>query len=275
MGKVLGKAVYERILVETEFSPVFLNILLGRLNQTDDLVHLDSVLYRSLMQMKRYMSRGGDVEDLGLFFEMTRTHNNGTILSTEPLIPNGSSIPVTNENLMMYIHRLANFKLNTEISRASRSFLQGFRDLIPVNWIRMFNPKELQLLIGGEDRVIDITNMKANVGYAGGFAESQPYIQEFWKIIGNMSSEQQQKFLKFVTSCPRSPLLGFEALNPRFGILKIPTHEQGDDPNLVSEKLPSAATCMNLLKLPQYSTIEKLREKLLYAIESNSGFELS
>ena len=275
MGKILGKAVYERILVETEFSPVFLNILLGRLNQTDDLVHLDSVLYRSLMQMKRYMSSGGNVEDLGLFFEVTRTYNDGTVLSTEPLIPNGSSIPVTNENVMMYIHRLANFKLNTEINRACKSFLRGFRDLIPVNWIRMFNPRELQLLIGGEDRVIDIANMKANVGYAGGFAESQPYIEEFWRIIGNMSSEQQQKFLKFVTSCPRSPLLGFEALNPRFGILKIPTHDQGDDPNFVSEKLPSAATCMNLLKLPQYSSIEKLKEKLLYAIESNSGFELS
>ncbi len=275
MGKILGKAVYERILVETEFSPVFLNVLLGRLNQTDDLVHFDSVLYRSLMQMKRYMSTGGNIEDLGLFFEVTRTHKDGTVLSTEPLIPNGSSIPVTNENAMMYIHRLANFKLNTEISGASKSFLQGFRDLIPVNWIRMFNPKELQLLIGGEDRVIDIANMKANVGYAGGFAESQPYIQEFWRFIGDMSSEQQQKFLKFVTSCPRSPLLGFEALNPRFGILKIPTHDQGDDPSAVSEKLPSAATCMNLLKLPQYSTVGKLKEKLLYAIESNSGFELS
>ena len=83
MGKILGKAVYERILVETEFSPVFLNILLGRVNQTDDLIHLDSALHRSLMQMKRYMSSGKSIEDLGLFFEVSRCLNDKSFLSTE------------------------------------------------------------------------------------------------------------------------------------------------------------------------------------------------
>jgi hypothetical protein len=32
---------------------------------------------------------------------------------------------------------------------------------------------------------------------------------------------------------------------------------------------------MNLLKLPQYDTVEQLRERLLYAIRSKSGFDLS
>ncbi len=40
-------------------------------------------------------------------------------------------------------------------------------------------------------------------------------------------------------------------------------------------KLPSAATCMNLLKLPEYPNEHMLKEKLLYAIRSNSGFELT
>lgn len=32
---------------------------------------------------------------------------------------------------------------------------------------------------------------------------------------------------------------------------------------------------MNFLKLPPFKTDEEMREKLLYAIESESGFELS
>jgi len=32
---------------------------------------------------------------------------------------------------------------------------------------------------------------------------------------------------------------------------------------------------MNLLKLPEYTNIETLKEKVLYAIQSNAGFELS
>ena len=37
----------------------------------------------------------------------------------------------------------------------------------------------------------------------------------------------------------------------------------------------AAATCMNLLKLPEYSNPLVLREKLVYAIEAQAGFELS
>lgn len=41
------------------------------------------------------------------------------------------------------------------------------------------------------------------------------------------------------------------------------------------DKLPTAATCMNLLKLPLYDDTETLRRKLIYAINCGAGFELS
>ena len=41
------------------------------------------------------------------------------------------------------------------------------------------------------------------------------------------------------------------------------------------DRLPSASTCMNLLKLPEYLDDDTMREKLLYAVESGAGFELS
>lgn len=40
-------------------------------------------------------------------------------------------------------------------------------------------------------------------------------------------------------------------------------------------RLPSASTCFNLLKLPNYRRADTLRMKLLYAISANAGFELS
>lgn len=41
-------------------------------------------------------------------------------------------------------------------------------------------------------------------------------------------------------------------------------------------RLPSASTCFNMLKLPNYRRAGTLRDKLLYAIRNNtSGFELS
>ena len=41
------------------------------------------------------------------------------------------------------------------------------------------------------------------------------------------------------------------------------------------DRLPSASTCMNILKLPQYKDIDTLKARLVYAIESEAGFELS
>jgi hypothetical protein len=41
------------------------------------------------------------------------------------------------------------------------------------------------------------------------------------------------------------------------------------------DRLPSASTCFNTLKLPNYRRKDTLRTKLLYAITSNAGFELS
>lgn len=64
-------------------------------------------------------------------------------------------------------------------------------------------------------------------------------------------------------------------MNPRFGIQQVPAWSPGQDPLCTAPRLPSAATCMNLLKLPVYRNREELRQKLLYAIDSHSGFELS
>jgi ubiquitin-protein ligase E3 C len=41
------------------------------------------------------------------------------------------------------------------------------------------------------------------------------------------------------------------------------------------ERLPTASTCLNLLKLPQFKDEDTLKDKLLYAIQSGAGFELS
>lgn len=57
-----------------------------------------------------------------------------------------------------------------------------------------------------------------------------------------------------------------QELHPVFCI-----HNGGSD----LERLPTASTCMNLLKLPEFCDQNLMRNKLLYAIESSSGFELS
>ena len=133
----------------------------------------------------------------------------------------------------------------------------------------IFSPPEVQVLLSGmSSDALDIQDLKQNTKYSGGYLESLDLnIQRFWRVVEReMSEEQRRKLLRFVTLCERAPSLGFSSLNPPFTIQMVP----GDD-----TKLPSASTCFNTLKLPAYSSEGALKRKLIYAIESNSGFDLS
>lgn len=65
---------------------------------------------------------------------------------------------------------------------------------------------------------------------------------------------------------------GFKALTPMFTVVCKPS-----EPPLTSDDyLPSVMTCVNYLKLPNYSTMEILRAKLSVATKEGQGaFHLS
>lgn len=41
------------------------------------------------------------------------------------------------------------------------------------------------------------------------------------------------------------------------------------------QRLPTASTCFNILKLPTYSSSKIMKEKLLQSIRARAGFDLS
>jgi len=125
------------------------------------------------------------------------------------------------------------------------------------------------MLICGSSHWLDVENLRSSVVYSGGYTETDSVIVYLWEVLRELTIEQQGAFLKFVTGCSRGPLLGFQQLHPRVCIQKAsPAGRAGD-------RLPTTSTCVNLLKLPPYETKSVLKEKLIYAISTNSGFHLS
>ncbi|XP_053982366.1 ubiquitin-protein ligase E3C [Hylaeus anthracinus] len=262
IGRILGKALYENLLVELPFAEFFLSKIVGRQSDVDvhHLASLDPIMYRNLLYLKSYK---GDVADLGLDF---------TILSDElgerrvdELKPSGANIPVTNHNRIEYIHLMADYKLNKQIRAQCYAFKQGIGNVVPLDWLQMFSNKELQVLISGAQIPVDVNDLKLHTNYTGGYAPNHPTITAFWKVVNEFSDQQKRQLLKFVTSCSRPPLLGFKELDPPFCIQQAGSVDH----------LPTSSTCMNLLKLPEFPDEKTLREKLLYAIQAGAGFELS
>lgn len=291
VGKMLGKAVYEGIVVDVPFASFFLSQMLGHhhsvfYSSVDELPSLDSEFYKNLTSIKRY---DGDVADLGL----TLSYDEDVMgqLVCHELVPGGKTIPVTDENKISYIHLMAHFRMHTQIKNQTAALISGFRSIIKPEWIRMFSTPELQRLISGDNAEIDLEDLKKHTVYYGGFHGSHRVIVWLWDILASdFTPDERAMFLKFVTSCSRPPLLGFAYLKPPFSIRCVEVSDDQDTGDTLGSvlrgfftirkrepggRLPTSSTCFNLLKLPNYSKKSVLREKLRYAISMNTGFELS
>ncbi|CAL8348040.1 unnamed protein product [Lota lota] len=291
VGKMLGKAMYEGIVVDVPFASFFLSQVLGHHHSSfyssiDELPSLDSEFYKNLTSIKRY---DGDVGDLGL----TLSYDEDVMgqLVCHELIPGGKTMPVINENKISYIHLMAHFRMHTQIKEQTAAFIRGFRSIINPEWLHMFSTPEVQRLVAGDNAEIDLDDLKKHTVYYGGFHSSHRVVIWLWDILSSdFTAEERAMFLKFVTSCSRPPLLGFAYLKPPFSIRCVEVSDDQDTGDTLGSvlrgfftirkkepggRLPTSSTCFNLLKLPNYSKKSILRDKLRYAISMNTGFELS
>ncbi|KAK5932761.1 hypothetical protein CgunFtcFv8_004440 [Champsocephalus gunnari] len=266
VGKMLGKAVYEGLVVDVPFASFFLSQVMGHHHTTfyssiDELPSLDSEFYKNLTSIKRY---DGDIGDLGL----TLSYDEDVMgqLVCHELIPGGKTMTVSNENKISYIHLMAHFRMHTQIKEQTAAFIR-------------------------DNAEIDLDDLKKHTVYYGGFHSSHRVIIWLWDILSSdFTSEERAMFLKFVTSCSRPPLLGFAYLKPPFSIRCVEVSDDQDTGDTLGSvlrgfftirkkepggRLPTSSTCFNLLKLPNYSKKSILRDKLRYAISMNTGFELS
>jgi ubiquitin-protein ligase E3 C len=131
----------------------------------------------------------------------------------------------------------------------------------------MFCAPELQILLSGSLTGVSAEDLKNSCNYAGGYHALDSRIRWFWECVKEMNEKDRGLLLKFVTSCERPPSLGISFLDPPFTIQKV---DISDD-----ARLPTASTCFNVLKLPSYSSKMVLKSKLLAAIHSGAGFDLS
>lgn len=99
--------------------------------------------------------------------------------------------------------------------------------------------------------------------FGPGYDKDHPTIRNFWSVFHDLSLNDKKKFLLFLTGCDRIPILGMKSL-------KLVIQKAGDE-----NFLPVAHTCFNTLDLPNYATREKLRYKLMKAIQHTEGFGLA
>jgi len=178
----------------------------------------------------------------------------------------GESIDLTIDNLEEFIELTAQLYLSKGIESQIKAFKEGFEYFLPIDNVKLFSPEELDLLICGtpEDIISWTPNeIIENSKFEGGYSSSSKTVIYLANVLVSFNIEQRRRFLQFLTGCPRLPVGGIKSLRPKLTIqLRKNVSELPDN------CLPSVNTCFLFLKLPEYSSEEILRDKLIMAMEN-------
>lgn len=260
IGRFIAMALFHGKFIDTGFSLPFYKRMLNKKLILKDLESIDPEFYNSLIWI-----RDNNIEECGLeMFFSVDMEILGKITSHD-LKPDGANILVTEENKEEYISLMAEWRFSRGVEGQTKAFLDGFNEVVPLQWLQYFDEKELEVMLCGMQEV-DLQDWQRNTVYRH-YTRNSKQIIWFWQLVKEVDNEVRLRLMQFVTGTCRLPLGGFAELMGSNGPQKFCIEKVGKD-----TWLPRSHTCFNRLDLPPYKSYEQLKEKLLFAIEETEGF---
>ena len=308
LGQAAAKAIQDSRLLDIPLSRPFYKAALygpGSLER-DDLKDIDPVVFKTLSQIQKaildaqesasptVLLSGVPIDDLCLSFVLPGD-------DAFELCPGGVDAMVTSQNVSRYVDCIYDALLNTGIRAQVVAFRQGFDRIFPLDHLKIFYEDEIEdILCGDSKEAWTRESLTAAIKCDHGYSSSSPPVVALVNVLSALDPIDKRRFLKFVTGAPRLPAGGFSSLKPKLTVVRknpvVPNDATGNHAGsdrtgdaLMSPRtkdqlvtvyadrdLPSVMTCANYLKLPPYSTVDVLRDRLLFSIrEGQNSFDLS
>lgn len=260
IGRFIAMALFHGKFIYSGFTLPFYKRMLGKKLTMKDIESIDNEFYNSLIWIKE-----NNIEEcsLELYFSVD-FEVLGQIQSHE-LKAGGGEIRVTEENKDEYLRLMTDWRFSRGQEEQTKSFLDGFNEVLPLEWLHYFDERELELMLCGMQE-IDIDDWQRNSIYRH-YTRNSKQVIWFWQFIRDMDNEKRARLLQFVTGTCRVPVGGFAELMGSNGPQRFCIEKVGKE-----TWLPRSHTCFNRLDLPPYKSYEQLVEKLTYAIEETEGF---
>lgn len=312
LGTMVAKSLLDSRMVDIPFNTVFLRqVLKGGFSMAADpadgesektaeqqrirglhyLKHTDPALTQSLLHLQKYVHQKrviesrGDLSSEEMLEQIRNVKVDGATIEDLcldfslpgypdfELVPNGKNVTVTIFNVEDYLKAVIEATIGDGVRRQVEAFKAGFDVVFPVTDLCAFTLEELGMLLGGgqqEDWSVEALMEAVKADH--GFRMDSVTIRNLLEIMSEFTSLERREFLQFVTGSPKLPLGGFRNLSPALTVVcKTPDGNHKPD-----HYLPSVMTCVNYLKMPDYSSKEVMKAKLLLAMSEGKGaFHLS
>lgn len=258
IGTIFGLVIYNFRIIHVPFPLALYRKLLGERVTLSDLRALSPTVANSLQSLLDYQEPDFQ-EVFDLNFNISRDVF-GEIKTIE-LKPTDGTVPVTLENKQEYVDLYVDYILNRSVSSHYHAFYTGFMKVCGGRVLQLFHAHELMAVVIGNENY-DWHALEEAADYRNGYSSSDQVIRWFWEVLHEMTLADKKKFLLYLTGSDRIPIQGMK-------VIKITIQPTTDD-----KYLPVAHTCFNLLDLPRYRTKERLKYKLLQAIQQTEGFSI-
>ncbi|KAF3936727.1 hypothetical protein ABW19_dt0201371 [Dactylella cylindrospora] len=188
------------------------------------------------------------------------------------LAKDGANKVVTIHNVGEYVEKVIDLTLGSGVQRQVEAFRSGFSQVFPYAALRAFTPDELVMMFGRVEEDWSLETLMDSIKADHGFNMDSKSVRNLLQVMSEFTLQDRREFLQFVTGSPKLPIGGFKNLTPMFTVVCKPS----EPPFVSDDYLPSVMTCVNYLKLPDYTSLEVLKQRLHTAVHEGSGaFHLS
>uniref|UniRef100_A0A8D2L2Y6 HECT and RLD domain containing E3 ubiquitin protein ligase family member 6 n=1 Tax=Varanus komodoensis TaxID=61221 RepID=A0A8D2L2Y6_VARKO len=254
-GVLCGLCMFNRVIAYVPFPLATFKKLVGKKPSLDDLKELSPAIGKSLQEILDYEHE--DIEE-----KLQTCYSISWDNVVVDLIQNGSAITVNNKNKKKFVAKYVDYVFNTSVEEIFKEFRRGFYKVVGESIAGFFEPQELMdVMIGNTS--YDWNAYEKNAEYCAIYSPTHPTIKMFWEAFHALTLDDKKGFLLFVAGSDRVPMNGMNSLKLRI------YHWNCSPPD---DYIPQAISCHHILLLPNYSTTEKLKKKILQAIENNQGF---
>lgn len=289
LGTLMAKALLDGAVLDIPFNIEFYRQLscdtLSKpkfsYHQVPTILPMTSIFVEQLLLVKRKKSiilsqPSLTMEDKQSLVEKLEFQNNCTfedlaISFTIPgtdieLMDGGKNVMLSSLNIDEYLERLGQKMISDDIFSP---FVEGFLNVIEHHHLDMFLPDELEsLFCGSRLEPWNVDELKLHVKFINGFTAESRTVGYLLETLASFNTYEQRLFLQFVTGRPRLSCGGLANLKPLLTVSLDRSPEGNHD-----DRLPSAATCINLINLPEYSSREITKKKLVYAMTECNSYE--
>lgn len=261
LGILFGVAMRTKKPLDLHMAPCVWKLLVGMPLKVEDIEEIDFMYIQSLKGILQIQDSGVNETNFHEFIPLDSFEGQSLDGRLVPVVPGGRSIPLTFHNRQEYVEKVLNFKLH-EMDVQAAMIREGMSWIIPVPLLSLLTARSLEQLVCGVEQ-IDLDVLQKVVRYRG-IDENNQMVIWMWKVLESFSNEERIKFMRFVSGRTRMPVNTAD-ISQRFQII---SSGRGDD------SLPTAQTCFFQLRLPTYSSIEILAEKLRYAINHCKSIDM-